>query len=435
MKRALSSCVAEGAEGLRRIFDQVKNQSRCVYGYGLSHPAANALELCELFGFEDLPRGVVSNYAPGHASLEKEREDQTCSSFFRHTPGATSPKSIQLPPRRVIWKANRTKEDHQKFQIALASAEQQKSNTLQPNPEILPVAFFGIRSCDLRAMHTLQNVFDVQGQGVPKSAAEMPLLITASCVEPGHNCFCTSFGYGPECQDSDLNITECFVEEEVQHNKGSESALEKTKCEQGKTARKQIFVVDAHTTRGRPIVEALSKDQHLRHASQHETALLTATLKRSQQRLKEFIAARVPNEENRSKVWAGADIAKQLRDQARSKNWETIAESCLSCGNCTMVCPTCFCTTVEDSIDLEAQRSERTQVWDSCFTAGHSYVHGGTVHKSTPSRYRQWMMHKLSSWHDQFGESGCVGCGRCTTWCPVGIDFLASAYQMTKGVE
>ncbi|MBF0393567.1 MAG: 4Fe-4S dicluster domain-containing protein, partial [Alphaproteobacteria bacterium] len=103
--------------------------------------------------------------------------------------------------------------------------------------------------------------------------------------------------------------------------------------------------------------------------------------------------------------------------------WDEVAKRCLTCGNCTMVCPTCFCTTVDDVTDLGGTRTERVRSWDSCFTLDFSYIHGGSVRNEGSSRYRQWITHKLSSWHDQFGSSGCVGCGRCITWCPVGIDI------------
>jgi ferredoxin len=107
--------------------------------------------------------------------------------------------------------------------------------------------------------------------------------------------------------------------------------------------------------------------------------------------------------------------------------WQEVADRCLSCGNCTMVCPTCFCTTVEDTTDLSGEHVERHQRWDSCFTIDYSHIHGGAVRGSPRSRYRQWMTHKLATWIDQFGSSGCVGCGRCITWCPVGIDITEEA--------
>ena len=107
--------------------------------------------------------------------------------------------------------------------------------------------------------------------------------------------------------------------------------------------------------------------------------------------------------------------------------WSEVAERCLTCGNCTLVCPTCFCHSVDDATDLAGGEAERTRRWDSCFTLEHSYIHGGSVRVTGRSRYRQWMTHKLATWVDQFGTSGCVGCGRCITWCPVAIDITEEA--------
>ena len=121
------------------------------------------------------------------------------------------------------------------------------------------------------------------------------------------------------------------------------------------------------------------------------------------------------------------DIRDLLQANAEHPRWDEVADRCLSCGNCTMVCPTCFCSTVEDTTDLAGGETEHTRLWDSCFTLGHSYVHGGSVRQTGRSRYRQWMTHKLSTWIDQFGTSGCVGCGRCITWCPVAIDITEEA--------
>lgn len=115
--------------------------------------------------------------------------------------------------------------------------------------------------------------------------------------------------------------------------------------------------------------------------------------------------------------------AARLKDVPEHPRWDQVAARCLTCGNCTMVCPTCFCTTVEDVTDLTGDHSERWRRWDSCFTTDFSYIHGGPVRTEAKSRYRQWISHKLSTWLDQFGTSGCVGCGRCITWCPVGIDI------------
>ena len=122
-----------------------------------------------------------------------------------------------------------------------------------------------------------------------------------------------------------------------------------------------------------------------------------------------------------------AGLKELLQGNLTHPQWDKVAERCLTCGNCTMVCPTCFCTTVVDHSDLTGSEAMRTREWDSCFTLDFSHIHGGSVRKTAASRYRQWMTHKLAHWYDQFGTSGCVGCGRCITWCPVGIDITEEA--------
>ena len=117
------------------------------------------------------------------------------------------------------------------------------------------------------------------------------------------------------------------------------------------------------------------------------------------------------------------DLHDLLHASAQSPVWDEVAARCLACTNCTLVCPTCFCTSIEDVSDLPGDLDERHRVWDSCFSMEYSRLHGGAVRTSTGARYRQWMTHKLASWIDQFGTSGCVGCGRCITWCPAGIDL------------
>jgi formate hydrogenlyase subunit 6/NADH:ubiquinone oxidoreductase subunit I len=119
------------------------------------------------------------------------------------------------------------------------------------------------------------------------------------------------------------------------------------------------------------------------------------------------------------------DIKRRLQENPEHPAWDEVAERCLACTNCTMVCPTCFCSTIEDATTLDGTEAVRTRHWDSCHTAAFSHVHGGSVRSSIKSRYRHWLTHKFAHWFDQFESSGCVGCGRCITWCPVGIDTVA----------
>jgi ferredoxin len=126
------------------------------------------------------------------------------------------------------------------------------------------------------------------------------------------------------------------------------------------------------------------------------------------------------------------DLRNRLLESLEHPRWNDVAQRCLSCTNCTMVCPTCFCSSVTEVSDLPMENVERQRQWDSCFNPDFSAMHGGIVRNDIRSRYRQWLTHKLASWHDQFGVSGCVGCGRCITWCPVGIDITEEVKALTS---
>jgi len=164
------------------------------------------------------------------------------------------------------------------------------------------------------------------------------------------------------------------------------------------------FVVRVGSELGRSLLE----DVMHQVASPDDLAQRDALLERSRQAITRTLDAR-----------SAPDLLAKNLEHAR---WDEVAERCLSCGNCTLVCPTCFCSAFEQRTDLSGD-IEVSRRWDSCFSLDHSYLHGGPVRETTRSRYRQWLTHKLSTWVDQFGTSGCVGCGRCITWCPVGIDL------------
>jgi sulfhydrogenase subunit beta (sulfur reductase) len=168
------------------------------------------------------------------------------------------------------------------------------------------------------------------------------------------------------------------------------------------------FLVEAGSDRGAELLPLLGG----RPADDGDLAAAAAVVEGTRAQMQR---AMVPN------------AAELLGRNLEHPRWDAVAERCLSCANCTMVCPTCFCSTVEDTTDLTGDHVERWRRWDSCFTIDFSYIHGGAIRRETRSRYRQWMTHKLSSWHEQFGTSGCVGCGRCIAWCPVGIDITEEA--------
>ncbi len=279
--------------------------------------------------------------------------------LFGYAVGPHSWKRFQLPPEVRLFRA-RLGEDGSLTEVA--------------EPRERPrYAFLGARSCELHAMGILDRVLGEQREDV---------VIAVNCGQAGGTCFCVSMGTGPKARDGfDLVLTE--VLEDGRH----------------------YFTVEAGSSAGAELVAELAPV-----AAEREEALAA-------ERATDRAAAQMGREMDVT------DIRDLLYRNLEHPRWDEVADRCLTCGNCTMVCPTCFCTTVEETTDLTGEHVERHQRWDSCFTVDYSRMHGGSVRRSSRSRYRQWMTHKLATWFDQFGSSGCVGCGRCITWCPVGIDI------------
>jgi ferredoxin len=246
-----------------------------------------------------------------------------------------------------------------------------------------PLAFFGVRSCDLHAID-IQDRILVRGRFVDRDYAarrEGAFVVAANCFEPGGTCFCVSMGTGPRVRAGfDLALTEIL---EGEHR----------------------LLVEAGSERGGELMRELPG----RPAGEADTSAATRAVDGAAERM--------------GRQMDSFDLRGLLARNLEHPRWNDVAERCLTCGNCTMVCPTCFCTTIEDHTDLTGDHAERWRTWDSCFSVDHAFIHGGSVRPTNRSRYRQWMTHKLGTWHDQFGTSGCVGCGRCITWCPVGIDI------------
>ena len=241
-------------------------------------------------------------------------------------------------------------------------------------PDDRKLAFLGVRGCDLAALGVLGRVL---GSSRPR-----PFVVAVNCTEPGGLCFCASMGTGPAVGPGyDLALTERI--DDTGH-----WFLAETGSPDGERTLASI-------------VRRPAADAEVTAAEQDVTAA-AGLMGRAMPEL---------------------DLRELLLDSRNAERWNDVAERCLTCGNCTMVCPTCFCTTTEDVTDLTGDHAERWEHWSSCFEVDFSYLHGGSVRTSAASRYRQWLTHKLGTWHDQFGESGCVGCGRCIAWCPVGIDI------------
>ena len=331
----------------------------------------------------DLPAGWTDEQAGGKYRL-KPRKD---SALFGYAVGPHSWKKFLYPPLQRLWQAAR----NGKGLLILPEEENAKPK----------YAFFGVRPCELHAIAVQDKVF-LDGQFVDpnyKSRRENLFLVAVNCGQAGGNCFCASMNTGPRATSGyDLALTELL--EDGRH----------------------YFLAEVGTTRG---AEVLS-------AAPHQPATDTDK-QRAEDHLSE--AAR-----HMGRKLDTRGIKELLYRNYEHPQWDAVAERCLSCANCTMVCPTCFCTTVEDVTDLTGGHAERWRRWDSCFTVDFSYIHGGSVRATSKSRYRQWLGHKLAWWQQQFGTAGCTGCGRCVTWCPAGIDIteefaeLAGTAQGGKSV-
>lgn len=346
--------------GLQQLLDVLAGSGRTVIGPTVRD---GAVVHAPITSVAELPARARDAQAPGRYRLSLDGDER----LFAFAAAAQSWKPFLFPARQPLM-------------------------TVTPGGEVSAVAqepvsyaFLGVRSCDLAAIAVHDRVLldrqvtDQHYAGRRRSA----FIVAITCSHPGGTCFCTSMGTGPSpTAGYDLTMTELL------------------------DADGHRFVVSAGSPEGAEVLAQLPG----RATTDEDTAAADEVVATS-------VAVMAP------RAIDSEGLRDLLHDNPEHPRWDDVASRCLSCTNCTLVCPTCFCVTVDDSTDLLGV-TERSAVWDSCFTAGHSYLHGGAVHDTTRTRYRQWLTHKFSSWIDQFGTSGCVGCGRCVTWCPAGIDVL-----------
>jgi ferredoxin len=321
-----------------------------------------AVVLDELAKVEDLPVGWTDEQQPGQYRVKQTRDSQ----YFGYGLGPHSWKCYLYPPRLKLFSLHR-------------SDGQWVMQT--PGAVVPRYALIGVRPCDLSAIAIQDRVFLGGEFRDPHYALrrEHIFVLAVNCSQASSTCFCTSLKTGPRAAPGtyDLVLTEL----------------------------PEKFVVEIGSEAGSEML----RDTNWEPATAFELGRAAQVIERAERQVEKELRT--------------DDLPRLLYDNLEHPRWDEVATRCLSCANCTLVCPTCFCSTVEDSSNLKGTASERTRVWDSCFIQAFSHVHGGNIRPSTRSRYRQWLTHKLASWIDQFGTSGCVGCGRCITWCPVGIDL------------
>jgi formate hydrogenlyase subunit 6/NADH:ubiquinone oxidoreductase subunit I len=354
--------VAIAVEQLPQLIAAIAN-----HGYELFGPTVgeDAIVYGRLNSVEDLPRGWKDEQQSGKYRLVR-RDDEA---FFGHNVGPQSWKKFLHAPIRRLWTCTY---EGGGFRFILDS------------PAPVKRAFIGVRACELHAIAILDKVLASGACVDPeyKAARENLLIVAVNCGQASGTCFCASMNSGPKATAGfDLALTEIL--------------------ESGK----HYFVAEIGTRRGAEIAAEIPH----RGADGKDRELADQVIADTRKQMGRTLDV--------------SGLKDLLYRNYENPRWESVANRCLTCANCTMVCPTCFCTTVEDVADLTGQRAERWRKWDSCFAMDFSYIHGGSVRSSAKSRYRQWVTHKLAAWVDQFGEFGCVGCGRCITWCPTGIDI------------
>jgi sulfhydrogenase subunit beta (sulfur reductase) len=348
-------------QGLAELFSHLAGS-----GYTLIGPREvdSAIRYAPITTVEDLPRGVTETQHAGSYRLHRTKE----RSLFRFASTSHSLKPFFHPAETRL------------FSIRKSVTGPELKCAPEPRQKL---ALIGVRGCDIAALGVLDGV--LAREPYPDSGyvarRQDVVIVAVNCAVVGGTCFCHSQGTGPRVtRDYDLALTEISTET------GAE------------------FVVQAGSATGKQLLELLNSSA----VSAEDRARADTVL--------EFCQAEL---ERTAPDLSQVRLALQANPEHPS--WQAVADRCLACGNCTAVCPTCFCTDRVEQPDEEGL-SGQSEVWDSCFTRDFSYLHGGSVRESTRSRYRQWLTHKFSTWFDQFGTSGCVGCGRCITWCPVGID-------------
>jgi sulfhydrogenase subunit beta (sulfur reductase) len=358
---------------LQAVLEALRDEGLRVVG---PQVADGAVVYRDLERASDLPLGWLDEQDAGRYRLTQNAE----AGVFDHVVGPHSLKNFLFPARETISRFLR---------------EDGTWRQLDDLPEEQPLAVIGVRACDLAGLAIQDRVF-MGGEAVDPSyrrRREALFLIAVNCRRAAATCFCHSTGCGPTVPaGSDLALTEFAGR----------------------------FACEIGSQRGAGVLAKAARDWSLTRCTPEEVEQAQQQSRALEQAMHDRQA--VPGQP-RPRSLDTDGIHDLLLNNLEHPQWDDVASRCLSCTNCTLVCPTCFCASVTEVADLAGDQVDRERHWASCFTLDHARMHGQSVRSSTASRYRQWLTHKLASWIDQFGTSGCTGCGRCITWCPVGIDL------------
>ena len=379
----IGSLLSADTTQLQLLIDALRGR-----GYRTVGPriADGSIVYADVASIDQLPAGYIDRQDGGLYRLEKSEG----AGHFDYVVGPHSLKNFLFPPRETLLESIRTNGTWQ---------------MTPPEVDPTPLAVIGVRSCDLHALAIQDKVF-LGGPYVDpgyKARREKLFLVAVNCRRAAATCFCHSMNTGPQVNRAfDLALTELNGD----------------------------FVVEIGSPAGANAMAGIEWVPATAQQLEEARAIPAALKDRMHQR------DQVPYSQQqgtRQRFMDTTNIRDLLVGNLEHPRWAEVAERCLACGNCTLVCPTCFCASVEDVSDLTGDHVRRERAWDSCFTAEHSYMNTGTVRKTIAARYRQWLTHKLATWYDQFDTSGCVGCGRCITWCPVGIDITEEVAAIRGG--
>ncbi len=344
-------------------------------GYSVIGPRMEAgmIVMREVSAAEDLARGVRDEQSPGRYQLVPGHPDM----LFEYVVGMHSPKGHVFPPMHPI------------FRMRVDGQGQFAVDAGPPQPPRL--ALIGVRPCDVAALQVLDRVLTggsrCEIDAYYLRARQQMLIVAVNCSTPGSNCFCASMGTGPEAGEG---------------------------CDLALTELRAGFVMKVGSARGAQLAAQLE----VREPAPAELELAELRMERAR--------------EHMGRKLDTTGLKALLEQTVEHPHWDEIAKRCLSCGNCTMVCPTCACSSVVDANDLTGGGVTRTRVWDCCYTHQFSYTTAGPVRHSVKARHRHWLRHKLCTFVDQYDVMGCVGCGRCITWCPVGIDLTEEVAEIRR---